>query len=291
MNPVATPSVSMPAPPATPSSRPTGLFTVDVEDWYHPLLKDPARWTGLEDRIVPPTIRLLEALESSGSHGTFFVLGVVAERHPGLVRRILAGGHEVGCHGHFHHSLQWLDPSGFRDELTRSLAALHAAGADQVVSYRAPYFSLNEDREWALPILAAHGLVIDSSIFPLRTGYYGHRRSENRPHPRGAVFEFPVTLPTFAGLRVPLTGGFYSRFFPESWTLASIQRVAEQGVEPMFYIHPWELDPGHPRIRVGRFLTFRHYLRLERTAGLLQELMRRFSWRSLRASHAARSAT
>jgi polysaccharide deacetylase family protein (PEP-CTERM system associated) len=265
-----------------------GLFTVDVEDWYHPLIKDPGRWDGFEDRIVAPTIRLLEILEAHGSHGTFFVLGVVAERHPVLVRRILEGGHEVGCHGHFHYSLQWLDPDGFRAEIARSMAALRAAGAHDVVSYRAPYFSLDAATEWALPILAEHGLTIDSSVFPLRTGYYGQGAARNHPHARGEVFEFPVTLPTYAGLRVPLTGGFYSRFFPVAWTVASIQRVLDQGGEPMFYIHPWELDPDHPRIRVGRFLTYRHYLRLERTAALLDELVRRWRWRSLRASHAAR---
>lgn len=289
MTSVLSPSVNRQA--AAVGKPTTGLFTVDVEDWYHPLIKDPARWPPLEDRIVAPTVRLLEALERRGSHGTFFVLGVVAERHPDLVRRILDGGHEVGCHGHFHYSLQWLDPAGFREEIGRSMSALRAAGAHDVVSYRAPYFSLNESTEWALPILAEHGLVIDSSVFPMRTGYYGHRHADNRPHVRGPIYEFPVTLPTFAGMRVPLTGGFYSRFFPMSWTLASIARVLGQGAEPMFYIHPWELDPEHPRIRVGRFLTYRHYLRLARTAELLDALLSLCRWRSLRESKAERGVS
>jgi len=273
---------------AAPDSR-YGLFTVDVEDWYHPLVKDPGRWASLEDRIWPSTLALLEALESAGQHGTFFVLGCVADRHPDLVRRILAGRHEVACHGYDHLSLQWIDPARFRADLSRALDALRAAGAKEIVSFRAPYFSLNQTTAWALPILAEHGIRIDSSVFPLRTGYYGDRSAANLPHWRDSVYEFPITLPSFGGVRLPLTGGFYSRFFPPGWTFAGVERVRRAGAEPMFYIHPWELDVDHPRIAVGRFLTFRHYLRLERTREILSGLLARGSWRSLRESFAERT--
>jgi polysaccharide deacetylase family protein (PEP-CTERM system associated) len=258
------------------------MFTVDVEDWFHPLIKDPSRWDQYEDRIERPCERLLALLESSGNRGTFFVLGWVAERHPDLVRRILAGGHEVGCHGHHHLSLAWIDPDRFRDDLARSLDALRAAGATDVVSFRAPYFSINRRTEWALPILAAHGLRIDSSIFPLKLGYYGQHAAPNTPHRRGPLTEYPITLPEFGGVRLPITGGFYSRFFPAAWSLAGIRRVFEAGSEPMFYVHPWELDPTHPRIRVGRFLTYRHYVRLERTEQIIAAILERWQWRSIR---------
>jgi polysaccharide deacetylase family protein (PEP-CTERM system associated) len=270
-----------------PDSR-YGLFTVDVEDWYHPLVKDPRRWASLEDRIWPTTLALLEALEPAGHRGTFFVLGCVAERHPDLVRRILAGGHEVGCHGHDHLSLQWIDQERFRADLVQALDALRAAGAGEVVSFRAPYFSLNPSTAWALPILAEHGIRIDSSVFPLRTGYYGHAGAANHPGPMGPLFEFPITLPSFGGVRIPLTGGFYSRFFPTGWTVAGLENVRRAGAEPMFYIHPWELDPGQPRINVGRFLTFRHYVRLDSTRVTLDALLRRGRWRTLRESFAER---
>ena len=261
-----------------------GLVTVEVEDWYHPLIKDPSRWPVLEDRIRPSTLALLELLESAGHRGTFFVLGCVAERHPDLVRRILEGGHEVGCHGHDHLSLQWIDAARFRADLARSLHALRAAGAEEIVSFRAPYFSLNQTTSWALPILAEHGIRIDSSVFPLRTGYYGYGGAANRPQWLGPVFEFPIILPSIAGVRIPLSGGFYSRFFPAGWTVAGQERVRRSGGEPMFYIHPWELDTGQPRIKVGRFLTFRHYVRLERTREMITAVLRRGRWRTLRES-------
>jgi len=265
-----------------------GLFTVDVEDWFHPLVKDPLRWDEFEDRIEAPTVGLLEALEATGNHGTFFVLGWVAERHPDLVRRILAGGHEVGCHGHHHLSLATIDPDQFREDLRRALDALRIAGAGDIVSFRAPYFSVNAKTAWALPILASNGLRINSSVFPLKIGYYGQRAAPNAPHRWGSVHEFPITLPVIAGQRVPLTGGFYARFFPATWTIEGLRRVFASDREPMFYVHPWELDPFHPRMRIGRFLTFRHYVRLERMKKIVLEILRRWRWRSLRASFDAR---
>src|SRR5215831_6184206 len=145
-----------------------GIFTVDVEDWFHPLVKDPEGWAGLEDRVVTPTLRLLEALEAGGNRGTFFVLGWIAERHPDLVRRLIDGGHEVGCHGYHHLSLARIGAERFREDLVRSLTALRAAGAGEIVSFRAPYFSMNRRTAWALPILAELGFRIDSSVFPLK---------------------------------------------------------------------------------------------------------------------------
>ena len=267
---------------SVPAGEPFGVFTVDVEDWYHPLIKDPSRWSECEERIGPPTVAMCERLEAGNHRGTFFVLGWVADRRPDLIHRILAGGHEVGCHGYDHLSLKWVDASRFRADLERARAALRNAGADDVIAYRAPYFSLDRTTSWALPILADHGFRIDSSLFPLRTGYYGQGGAMNRPHRIGAIIEAPIVLPTFFGVRLPLAGGFYSRFFPASWTLSGVRRVLTQGGHPVFYVHPWELDPDHPRILVGRFLTYRHYLRLERTGEILQELLSTWRWRSLR---------
>jgi polysaccharide deacetylase family protein (PEP-CTERM system associated) len=258
-----------------------GMFTVDVEDWYHPLEKRPDHWHGLEDRVESSTDRLLRLLAEGGNTATFFVLGHVAERHPGLVAKIAASGHEVGTHGHFHRSLEWLDPREFRDDLQRSLRALSRAGAREVISYRAPYFSLNDKTAWALPILAEAGIRIDSSTFPLWTGSYGSGAIPNRPHRRGPIWEVPVILPTVAGLRLPLSGGFYCRLFPASLTTAGIGRVLAAGSHPVFYIHPWELDPGHPWLWGDRFRTLRHYLRLGKTEGLVRRVLTVCRWRHL----------
>jgi polysaccharide deacetylase family protein (PEP-CTERM system associated) len=258
-----------------------GMFTVDVEDWYHPLEKSPDRWVQFEDRVESSTDRLLRLLAETNSKATFFVLGHVAERHPELVAKIAACGHEIGTHGHFHQSLEWLDPLQFRDDLRTSLRALHGAGAKEVISYRAPYFSLSEKTAWALPILAEEGIRIDSSMFPLWTGTYGSGAVPNNPHRRGSILEVPVILPTFGRFRIPLSGGFYCRLFPSSLTTAGMGRVLATGSHPLFYIHPWELDPGQPWFWGDRFRTLRHYFRLGKTERLIRQVLKLLEWRPL----------
>jgi polysaccharide deacetylase family protein (PEP-CTERM system associated) len=258
-----------------------GFFTIDVEDWYHPLVRDPSLWSSQESRIVGPMRRLLQLLAETQNKATFFVLGDVAVRHPELVDAIQQGGHEVGCHGHNHLTLKGLKPEAFKEDLRKSLAALRTAGAKKVVSFRAPFFSLDESNMWALQILADEGIRIDSSIFPLRTGYYGINGARAVPHQLGPILEVPISLPTLGGVRLPLNGGFYARFFPRWLTNWGLRRQFSSNPAPMYYIHPWELDPAQPRLPVGRFLAFRHYLRLENTDGLIQDILKRYRWRPL----------
>jgi polysaccharide deacetylase family protein (PEP-CTERM system associated) len=268
-------------PPA--SHGPEGYFTVDVEDWFQSLEEDPRLWDGFEDRIVGPTTRLVELLRNSGSTATFFVLGYTAERHPELVQSILGAGHEIGTHGHFHRPIHDLGPNAFRQDLRRSLRALREAGATDVVSFRAPYFSLPRAASWARTVLADEGIMIDSSVFPLRNGSYGMQRAANFPSRWGPLWEFPLTLPTYARLRLPLSGGFYSRFFPLSWTLGGIGRVRASGHRPLFYVHPWELDPDQPRHSGPRFRTARHYHRIRHGEGIVTKVLAECRWGTLRA--------
>ena len=259
-----------------------GIFTVDVEDWYHPLIKDSRGWAGLEDRVVIGTELLLDLLAATGNTATFFVLGVVAERHPELVQRILAEGHEVGTHGHEHLSLKSIGPQEFERDLHASLEALARAGAGDVVSFRAPYFSLDTETLWSLPSLLKAGIRNDSSVFPLMTGYYGDKRMPNHPVRFGDLREYPITLPECRGWRVPVTGGFYCRLFPASWTVRGIRSILLAGEIPVFYIHPWELDPDQPRFEPSSsFLGFRHYLRLDSTLATLESVLSECSWRSI----------
>jgi polysaccharide deacetylase family protein (PEP-CTERM system associated) len=265
-----------------PRAKPIGIFTVDLEDWFHPLVKDPRGWDQFEDRVAIGTHRLLDLLASTHSTATFFVLGWVALRNPELIAAILAAGHEVGTHGHHHLSLKRLELSGFERDLDASLRALERVGAPSVTAYRAPYFSLDASTRWAARSLSARGIRIDSSMFPLKTGYYGDRRLPNTPFQLDGLTEHPITLPEYLGLRVPLTGGFYCRFFPSALTVSGVSRVAARGAVPMFYIHPWELDPDQPRIKPqSRFLEFRHYLRLDRTESTILTVLRQCRWRSL----------
>jgi len=267
-----------------PTHERVGVFTVDVEDWFHPLEMDSQIWPLLEDRVVSSTLNLLSLLAESRNRATFFVLGWVAERHPELVSRILLDGHEVGTHGYLHSSLKRLDRHSFRKDLRRSLSVLAEAGATEVTAFRAPYFSLSKHTEWSLDVLVEEGIHVDSSLFPLWTGSYGAWRTPNGPHRKGGVLEVPITLPAYLGHRVPLTGGFYCRLFPAAFLENGIRRVCRAAGTPVFYVHPWELDPAHPRYK-GPFLrTIRHYHRLDATESLIRRLLSTFRWQTLGAA-------
>jgi polysaccharide deacetylase family protein (PEP-CTERM system associated) len=274
-------SLRQPSGQASVRQSQRGFFTIDVEDWYHSLLQDPSTWRSREDRVVQPTLRLLELLAATGNYATFFVLGDVATRHPELVNAILQGGHEVGCHGHNHLTLDRLEAGTFAADLRRSLAALRAAGAREVVSFRAPFFSLNPGTTWALRVLAEHGIRIDSSVFPGRGSYCRLRPARAVPHRLGPIMEVPISLPRVCGIPLPLNGGFYARCFPRPVTRWAMRHLFAGATPPVYYVHPWELDPSQPRLPVAWPLAFRHYLRLERTEDVVKELLKHYRWRPL----------
>ena len=279
---------------------PRCAFTVDLEDWFHGLELSPDRWSGLEARAVAVTGRLLDMLAAHRARATFFVLGRIAEAHPELVQRILAAGHEIGSHGNEHQFVYRQSPDAFARDLDRSLTALQRAGAPTVMTYRAPYFSVTDRSLWALERLAAAGITLDSSIMPAPNPRYGIRSAPLGPHqiatPSGSLLELPVScleLPQVPGilgqppLRVPFAGGFYLRFFPLALTRAAIRHTLRQGRPVVFYIHPWELDPEQPRVRLPSSVAATRYYRLGSTARKLTALLREFRWSTL--SEVARS--
>src|SRR5688572_31211033 len=94
------------APYLPPVNDLQNAFTVDVEDYYQVSAFDRSigrvAWRNFESRVVGSTQRLLDVLDRHGVLGTFFVLGWVADRFPGLVRQIVDRGHEVGSHSYWH---------------------------------------------------------------------------------------------------------------------------------------------------------------------------------------------
>jgi polysaccharide deacetylase family protein (PEP-CTERM system associated) len=236
-------------------------------------------------------VRLLDLLARYRVRATFFVLGRIAEAHPELVQRILAAGHEIGSHGHEHELVYRQSPDEFARDLDRSLAALDRAGASIVTSYRAPYFSITSRSLWALDRLAAAGITLDSSIMPARNPRYGIPDAPLGPHrietAGGALLELPVScaelarLPARPPVRVPFAGGFYLRFFPLSLTRAAIRHTLRQGRPVILYIHPWELDPEQPRLRLPARLAATRYHRLASTERKLTALLSELPWTTL----------
>jgi polysaccharide deacetylase family protein (PEP-CTERM system associated) len=265
------------------------VMSIDLEDWFcvYNLSRiiPYADWDRCESRVERNTTRLLELFARHKVQATFFVLGWVADRFPDLVREVERAGHEIGTHGYAHRLLTYMTPEEFRADLMRSLEVLARTATQPVLGFRAPSFSLTETL-WAVKILQEAGLRYDSSVFPV--GFhpdYGMVDAELEPHPLAeGLIELPMGVVEVLGRRVPCSGGGYFRLFPYELTRRLMRRCNAQGRSVMFYLHPWELDPGQPRIPGMSWSTrFRHYNNLERTEERLERLLGDFSFTSARA--------
>jgi polysaccharide deacetylase family protein (PEP-CTERM system associated) len=279
--------LTAPAPADDPPCAAAGLLnalTIDVEDYYHVSGFDHVvsrhRWADHESRVVQSTGRILDLLGAAGVRATFFVLGWVAERHPRLVRAIRAAGHEIGSHSHMHRLVYDLGPRAFRADLRKSRDMLQDLLGERIFAYRAPSFSITSRSLWALDVLIEEGFTLDSSIYPTHHDRYGIPGTPLEPHqiqrPTGSIWEFPPPVWRCLGYPLPVGGGGYFRLYPYTLTRHGLGRINAAGRPFAAYLHPWELDPGQPRLRPGRLRAFRHYVGLRRTAGRLSRLLADF---------------
>jgi polysaccharide deacetylase family protein (PEP-CTERM system associated) len=255
-------------------------LTVDFEDWYQGLEIPIERWGAFEDRLTAATHRLLDVFDQHRAHATFFVLGHVAERHPGLVREIAARGHELATHGYSHTLVYRLSPGEYREELVRSIGLLEESSGTKVLGHRAPFFSVTRESLWVLDLLLDLGLRYDSSIHPVQNYRYGIEDAPRWPHPveraGRTLTEFPITTVRVLGKNIPVAGGAYFRIYPYALTRAAFRSVNAAGHPAVFYVHPWELDPEHPRIPLPRRIAATHYVNLGATERRLHRLLRDF---------------
>ncbi len=257
-------------------------FSTDVEDYFQAeaLRAHCPRelWPRLEDRTVANVDRVLGILDRNGAKGTFFVLGWTAERHPGMVRRIAALGHEIASHGYAHELITRQDPSSFREDVRRARGVLQGLTGQAVLGYRAPSYTVVERTRWALPILAEEGHAYDSSIFPIRRRRYGIPGAPRWPHrlnlPGGrTLIEFPLPTVRFLGVNVPATGGAYLRLLPFGFQRWAVGGLIRRSRPLVVNVHPWELDPGQPRLPVGVRTRLTHYTNLHRAEERLVHLL------------------
>ncbi len=260
-------------------------FTVDVEDWYHGIPIAEARKATAERRLERGLERLLDLLAAHDVRATFFVLGPVVREHPALVRQIVAGGHELGCHGWSHEFVYAMTPDRFADETARAAAAISELCGVAVRAYRAAYFSITRQSMWALEVLAGLGFRYDSSIFPVRNWRYGIPDYDPRPQrietARGPILELPISVRTFWGRNVPVSGGAYFRLYPYAFTRANFRACESAGRPVVFYLHPWELDPDHPHVEFAWKARLTHYARLRSVRARLDQLLCDFRFGTL----------
>jgi len=262
------------------------VLSIDVEDWYHGLETAPEDWHKYEDRIADATRRVLDILAMADTHATFFILGDVVEKHPDLVREIHDAGHEVGSHGPDHQFVYTLKPDQFEIDLQKCLKNLTDITGEPVVSYRAPYFSVTRDSLWALPLLNKLGIKYDSSIFPVENYRYGIPDAPRTPYRTDdGIIEVPISTYPVGNTNIPCGGGVYFRFYPYPLVKFLYSRLINRGEQLVFYLHPWEVDPGQPVMspdKGQRGMMTRHYWALDKTAPKLTRLLRDFEFGPIR---------
>ena len=249
-------------------------MSVDVEDWFQVQafagVVPREAWDGFTPRVEANTDRLLEQFGRAGIHATFFTLGWVAERQPALVRRITAAGHELASHGWGHQLVHEIGEAAFRTDVRRAKRLLEDTAGVAVTGYRAPTFSIGPRTPWAHQVLAEEGYGYSSSVFPIRHDLYGTPDAPvtpHLPHPDG-VTEVPMTIVRALGRNLPCSGGGWFRLVPYPVFRTGLRQVNREGRPGVFYFHPWEVDPGQPRLRqAGRLSRFRHTVGLDAMTG------------------------
>ena len=263
----------------------TNALTVDVEDYFQvsalaPLIARDS-WELRECRVERNVERLLGLFERRRVCATFFTLGWVAERYPQLVRRIVAGGHELASHGYGHQRASDQTPHEFGADVKRAKLLLEDIGGRAVQGYRAPSFSIGHANPWAFDVLLESGYRYSSSVYPVRHDHYGMPDAPRFPYAsRPGLLEIPLTTTRLLGRNLPASGGGWFRLAPYAMSRWALRRVNAIDRRPaVFYFHPWEIDPGQPRVAgTGLKTRFRHYLNLDKTESRLDRLLGDFRW-------------
>ncbi len=273
-------------------SAPTShFFTVDVEEHFHVSsfagIVTRADWDAQESRIERNVQVLLDLLARHETRGTFFTVGWVARKFPALVRRIAEEGHEVASHSYWHRLAYRLTPDEFRADVRECKAVLEDVTGRMVHGFRAPSFSIRPDTAWMYDILVEEGHRYDSSSFPIYRPDYGDPHAPTTAHrldrSAGTLLELPLAVTNIGRFRIPAAGGGYLRHFPFAIIRRAFREHTARHEPGMFYVHPWEIDPGQPRVAVPMLTRVRHYRNLSRTLPRLERLLNEFRFTSVAA--------
>ena len=262
-------------------------LSVDVEDWFQVGAFEDVierdEWSGLADRVARNVGEILDLFDEVDAKATFFTLGWVAQRHGALLREIVARGHEIASHGWDHRRVFAMDRASFAEDIAKARKAIEDASGAKVTGYRAPSFSIDQRTPWAFAELVEQGYAYSSSVAPVAHDHYGWPEAPRfafKPLPWAPLIEIPVTTAVFAGKRLAAGGGGFFRVLPYAFSRWAIRQVNRREKRPaVFYFHPWEIDPGQPRVAGAPLRSrLRHYTNLEHMAPKLRQLVHEFAW-------------
>jgi polysaccharide deacetylase family protein (PEP-CTERM system associated) len=276
-------------PPEQPpeSGRIVNGLSVDVEDWFQVGAFEDVigrdDWASLADRVDRNVKEILVLFDEADVKATFFTLGWVAQRHGPLLREIAARGHELASHGWDHRRVFKMGRAEFAQDIARARKAIEDASGARVTGYRAPSFSIDQRTPWAFMELAEQGYAYSSSVAPIQHDHYGWPEAPRfafKPLPWTPLVELPVTTALLGGKRLAAGGGGFFRVLPYAFSRWAIRQVnRREGRPAVFYFHPWEIDPGQPRVAGAPLRSrLRHYTKLAQMAPKLRQLVHEFAW-------------
>ena len=262
------------------------IFTVDVEDWFHildlPSTPGVADWNTLESHVEKNFNRLLEIFDKYNVHVTCFFLGWVAEKFPHLVSEAQNKGHEIASHGYAHELVFAQTEQEFFDDAVKVKEILENITGNEITGYRSSGFSVTEETPWFFDKLIAAGYRYDSSVFPANRGHGGLQTDKKAPHvverKHGKLLEFPITVKDVFGKPVCFFGGGYLRFFPYPVIKRMAGKVLQEERPVIFYIHPREIDPQHPRLPMNIKRRFKSYVNISTTESKINRILEDFEF-------------
>jgi len=254
-------------------------FTIDLEDWYQGIEFPIGRWSSCSKRVEKGLYRIFSLLEEYSVKATFFSLGWIAEKYPAMIKEIAASGHELGSHGYSHEKVYSLTKDEFREEIKVTKNRLEDLIGKPVTTHRSPFFSITSKSLWALDILKKEGIEIDCSISPVKTWRYGIKSCPDCIFRirEADIVEFPVSSFRFFGMTWGI-GGANFRLLPCKITKDALDRRMKLGKQNMFYIHPWEYDENHPKVRMNWKAGITHYARLSKTLPNTVSLLKNYKF-------------
>lgn len=265
------------------------ILTVDLEEWYHPEYVKNKTLPYKEERILHSLKITLDLLNRRNLKATFFVVGELAEKYPEIIKDIRENDHEIAFHGHHHEPLWNLNADILRAEIKKFNSLI----GEKCTGFRAPSFSLSNKTKWALKVLEDSEYQYDSSLFPAKTPLYGVWNAPTIPYrpsfenvaerdQNAKLWEFPLLVYKLRGIRVPVAGGFYMRFFSVNLIARAIKKLNQKSSPAVVFFHNWELDPETPRLKLGLYRYFVTYHKLKKTAKKLERLLSKFQFTSIK---------
>lgn len=267
------------------------FLTIDLEDYYQVSgMSDVApfgKWGDFESRVERNTDVLLEALGEVKA--TFFVLGWEAQKRPTVIKKIAESGHEIATHGMKHRLITSLSEKEFTSDLQSAVNLLEDLTGNKILGHRAPSFSITDEIPWAFEVMAGVGLKYDSSVVPVKRRRGGIENAERKPYkvktPAGTILEYPLAVMKIMGRKLPVAGGGFFRLYPYELTRWAMRKLNDNGCPVVVYIHPWEFDPGQPRLKSFFSMDgFNHYVGLGASLKKLRKLLVDFDFIPIRDS-------